>query len=476
MFANQDLLTDRARQRLRDLRHFQELGLINRRGDFFPGGVHYPPITRVPPFTEEELFRDFPLPEDGLFDVYVHIPFCQQRCVFCHYPVQLGERTAEKDQYLAALAKELDLHLRQLGVVQLRARSILVGGGTPTFLDVRQIQGFLESLTRRVDQSACTQFNYDLDPGSMLHDIGRERLRIMRDYGVDRLTIGVQSLNDAVLKIMNRPHNAQEAIEAIGRAREMGYQVNIEFIFGHPGETIENWVEVMEQAVTLGADEIQLYRLKIEAYGDYQAPVKKLLELRPDNAIPPEQTLAMKQLAIDILNEHGYHENLRRVFTRDPGCCSHYARNQCCKLLDEIGLGLTAFSSLRDRFGLNTADFKEYYRNIENGRLPLDRGMIRTAEQQLRWAIILPLKNLDVWKPTFTARTSRSLDELFRPRIEQLKQHGLVTESDNKLALTTLGAFFADEVCETFSAPQHIPFPRSAYAEGPLNPYVDNEP
>jgi oxygen-independent coproporphyrinogen-3 oxidase len=476
VLANCDVLTDKARGRLDDLHRFQALGLVNKTGDFFPGGVHYPPITLYPQVSEEDFFQGYTLPEDGLLDIYAHIPFCKQRCVFCHYPVKLGERDREKDQYLAALEKEMDIYMRRLGVGRIRARSILVGGGTPTFLTPAQLTHFLEYFTKRVDLSECEQFNYDLDPNSIIGPDGDERLRIMKDFGVDRLTIGVQSLNDEVLRVMNRAHGVEEAIESIEASCAMGYQVNIEFIYGHPGETIENWVEVMEKAVTLGVEEIQLYRLKVEAYGDYQAPIKKLLQMRPESAIDQEETLAMKQLAIDILEEAGYHESLRRVYARDPEHYSHYARNQCCNLFDEIGLGLTAFSSLRDRYGLNTADWDEYYGKIEAGQLPINRGLVRAPEEQLRWAIILPLKNLDVWKPTFTARTGASLDDVFRPKIERLEEYGLVTETDEKLALTTLGAFFADEVCESFSAPQYIPYPRSLYAEGPLNPYVDNQP
>src|SRR5208337_174530 len=98
-------------------------------GDFFPS-VHYPPITMYSPITEEALFRTYTVPDDGLFDIYAHIPFCQQRCLFCHYPVKLGKgREAEKDTYLAAMEKEMDIYMRRLGVDRIHARSILVGGG-----------------------------------------------------------------------------------------------------------------------------------------------------------------------------------------------------------------------------------------------------------------------------------------------------------------------------------------------------------
>jgi len=465
----------RARARLEDLKTLQEAGLVNLAGEFYPS-VHYPPITMYRPITEEHLFAGYTLPEDGLLDVYAHIPFCKQRCVFCHYPGKLGDQHAEKERYLAALEKEMDLYMRRLGIDRIHARSILIGGGTPTHLTPAQLQRFLEYFVRRVDLGRCRQFNYDVDPGTLVGPDGLERLRIMRGFGVDRLTIGVQSLNEDILKLMHRPHGVDVAIESIENSKALGYQVNIEFIFGHPGETLGNWIEVMEKAVTLGVEEIQLYRLKVDAYGDYQGPIKHLRQLRPETFPSAEEALMMKQLAVDILAEHGYHENLRRVYSKAPKYFSRYAHNQCCMLYDEIGLGLTAFSSLRDRFGLNTPSFEEYYAAIEAGRLPLNRGLVRSPDQQMRWSIILPVKNRDVRKDLFQKRTGESLDRVFRPKIERLKAFGLVTEDEKALAVTSLGAFFADEVAEQFSHPDHIPFPRSAYADGPLNPYNDCEP
>lgn len=94
----------------------------------------------------------------------------------------------------------------------------------------------------------------------------------------------------------------------------------------------------------------------------------------------------------------------------------------------------------------------------------------------MRWAIILSLKCEAVSKARFAERTGVSLDQVFRPRIENLKKYGLVRETETEMALTKLGGFFADDVVETFSAPPYIPYPRSAYAEGPLNPYLDNQP
>ncbi len=464
-----------AEGRVRDFKRLQNAGLICLDGDFFPS-VHYPPITMYPPITEEVLFEGYHSPPDNRFDIYVHFPFCIQQCVFCHYPVKIGDLSEEKDYYLDMLKREMDIYMSRLGLKTIKVRSILVGGGTPTYLSPEQLKRFFDYFTTRIDLSSCTQFSYDVDPPTLLGPEGTQRLKIMRSYGVDRLTIGIQSLNDEILKNMNRPHNAQEAIKSIEQSRKAGFKINIEFIFGYPGQTLKNWTETMQKAVSLGTEEIQLYRLKIVPYGDHTGFIKEQFSKHPDEFVSAEKAIMMKQIAITILSENGYNENLRRVFTKQQEDFSHYADNQCCKLFDQIGFGLTAFSSLRDRFGLNTQYFKKYYSLIEQGKLPVDRGLVRSQDDQLRWCLILPLKNREVYKKFYQRQTGVSLNEVFRKKIERLKKFGLLYEDDKVIKLTALGSFFADEVCEQFHHPDYIPFPRSAYAHGELYPFADYQP
>ncbi|MBN3040895.1 MAG: radical SAM protein [Candidatus Omnitrophica bacterium] len=468
-------LINKAKERTADFQRLKAKGLLCLDGDFFPS-VHYPPITMYPPISEEGLFKSYTLPKDGLFDVYVHIPFCIRYCTFCHYPVKTGDLHEEKEKYLQALKKEMDIFMRRFGLKTIKARSILIGGGTPTYLTPAQLESFLKFFRERVDISKCTQFSYDVDPPTLIGDEGNRRLKIMRDSGVNRLTIGVQSLDDGILKMMNRPHDAKDAIRAVNDSREHGFKLNIEFIFGYPGQSYEDWIKVMNKAISLQTEEIQLYRLKVIPYGDHQGFVQKKFFDNPDEFLEPETAITMKELAILILEENGYKENLRRVFTKKREDYSHYADNQCCKLYDEVGFGLTAFSSLRDRFGLNTQDFQEYYSMIDQEKLPLNRGLVRNEDDQLRWCIILPLKNREVLKKFFKMQTGVSLDQVFRKKIERLKENGLLHEDDKMLSLTKLGAFFADEVCQQFHRPDYMPYPQQAYAQGELNPYFDCNP
>lgn len=476
MTIQREVLLDRARDRLGDLDRLRKLGIVAKHADFSPSGVHYPPITRYEPITEEKMFEGYTLPPDGKLDVYAHIPFCRQRCTFCHYPLKLGPKLQEeKDRYLAAIEKEMDLYLRRLNVDRINPRSVLVGGGTPTFLTPAQLRRFLESFNQRVDLRSASQFSYDVDPNTLLGEEGAERMKIMRDFGVHRLTIGVQSLLPDVLRFMNRHHGRDEAVEAIRAAKEAGFQLNIEFIFGYVGQTLDNWIDVIEEACQFDVEEIQLYRLKVEAYGDYQGPIKQVKGKKPQAVPTNEDAIMMKQLAIDVLRHYGYEEKiLRRVFTRSEKNFSHYAHNQCCVLLDEVGFGLATFSSLRDRFVLTTSNFDEYYAKIEAGQLPVNRGLVRSQEERVRWATVLPLKNRTIRKRDFTRITGMRFEEVFREKIAKLIEVGLVTENDRSVSLTELGRFFADEVVQQFFAPEHLPFPPEDYAPGPLHPLNEN--
>ncbi|MCL2814091.1 MAG: radical SAM protein, partial [Oscillospiraceae bacterium] len=316
-----------AKEKFETIRALQSEGLICDDGEFVPS-VHYPPITQYDDASPDEALDTYTQPEDGRMDIYAHFPFCIQSCTFCHYPGLVGEQAEEKEKYLKYLKKEIEIYYERFQIERLRPRSVLIGGGTPTHLTPAMLEDFLQFFNQKVDLSGCRQFNYDVDPNSLVGDDGKKRLEIMRAYGVTRLTIGVQSFDNQVLKYMNRAHNAATAIESIENTKEFGFDLNIEFIFGHPGETLENWTEVMQKVVTMNTDEIQLYRLKVLSYGDKQGYIINQRDKIPDF----EQTMMMKQIAIDILNENGFYENLRRVFTKDKKNISHYAYNQCCNL------------------------------------------------------------------------------------------------------------------------------------------------
>ena len=462
-----------ANKRVEEFHEFQKLGLICNNGDYIPAGIHYPQITQYPYIGYDEMYKGYTFPEDGMIDVYVHFPFCSKRCLFCHYPSMYGNNESEKDRYIDALEKEIDIYLKKFNLDKIKLRVALVGGGTPTDLTLKQLERFLKLFTDRCDMTKTRQFNYDVSPHTLIGDIGMERLKILKDYGVDRLTIGIQSMDEKVLKLMNRPHNKKEAFEAIENSMKMGFETDIEFIYGFPGQTIESWYEELKDIVRTNANEYQFYRLMVDAFGDRQGLIKQYHENHPEEKINPDNIIRMKQMIFDYLGAFGLKENIRRVFTRKRSSISLYAFNQCCRGLDQVGFGLTGFSSLRDRFVLNTKSFEKYYAMIDEGKLPYDRGYVRDSIAQQRWAIILPLKNYYIKKRRYKEVTGTDIEKtVFYPIIQKLKGYGFIEETDDIIKLTDKGVIFSDDIVLLFYETKFIPKSRELFNDGPLNPYL----
>ncbi|MBR1753985.1 radical SAM protein [bacterium] len=466
-----------ADKRVDELHELINLGMIYKKSNFLPGGIHYPYWTTYPKIEYEDIFKDYKLPENGEFDAYVHVPFCSTKCVFCHFPAMYKAPDEAKERFIDAVNKEMNITMNRLGLNKIKLRTALIAGGTSTDLTPNQLKKFLTNFTSKCDMSNTRQFNFDVSPHNLVGSTGIERLKILKDFGVTRLSIGVQSLHDDILRLMNRAHDKSVAISGIKNAQDMGFKVNIEFIYGYPTQTFESWFEDLKQMIALDADEIMLYRLKIDAHGDWQGNIKGYRTLHPDEFLTREDTLRMKQIAIDFLRENGYSENvnMRRVFTKKVKDYSLYAFHQCCNMKDQLAFGPSAYLSLNDRFLLNTSDFEKYYDCIEKGIMPVNRGLIRDSETQQRWAIIMPLKNRYVDKRFFKTQTGVDIETTTAyPIIKKLIEYGLAQESERDIRLTPKGAFFADEVVGLLYQTNHNPFPKDDFNEGPLNPYSLN--
>lgn len=455
------------------LHRYQRLGLVPLGGDFWPA-VFYPPLTMYPLGDADTLYEGYKLPEDGLFAVYAHIPFCVKYCAFCHIPVVTGATEEAKQRYVDALEREMDLWMERFGLSKIPTRSISFGGGTPTWLSPALLERFFEMFFSRLDLGSCTQIGMDLDPATVVGSEGAERLEILRRFGLDRLCYGVQSLRDDVLKDMNRAHTAAEAREAIALSIEAGFKVNFELIVGYPTETLDSWYDIMHEAVRLGADELQLYRLKVVPYRERAGAISSIYMRKKEKFPSVEDTMRMLRMAILMLRRHGYQENMRRFYTRATDDYSHYLHDQMTRHFDQVAFGQTAYSNFSDRFIQNSWDVDSYLAHLSAGRLPVERGMVRDEEAQLRRAFSMPLRYVRIDPDDFRRITGRDVHSVFRTKVARLKEEELMEDYRGGLRVTDWGSFFTHETAQQFHDPKYLRFPREAYADGPLNPYNDN--
>ncbi|MDD4956417.1 MAG: coproporphyrinogen-III oxidase family protein [Candidatus Omnitrophica bacterium] len=457
-----------------DLNALQGAGMIAS-GDMFAPSIHYPPIETYPEITPEGYFSGYRPEGDGKVVVYAHIPFCRKKCVFCHFAVCVNCPEEEKKTYIRSMLREMDMYMAATGVERVKARSILVGGGTPTDMSPELLSFFMAGFMDRVDISSCSQLSFDVDPTTLLGPEGSEKLRILREYGVDRLTIGMQSFDDRILEGMGRAHNAADAVRAFEQARVAGFNnICIELIYGYPGQTVKGWMDDMGKAVGLEPEELQLYRLRVKPYGPEEGAIKTLYPGLVAEEGHINDIRLMKALGIVISGQKGYKENLTRVFARDVAAMSRYARDFSCLLHDVMGVGLSSWSGYARKIAWNVRkDMKEYCARVAAGRMPIVSGKERTQEEDAIRALVMPLKCWGkVYKEMYRTRTGIDISERFADGIKTLEGYGLIGVDDKKIYLTGKGRFIADEVCEYFYQMEYIPFPREVYAEGELNPYA----
>lgn len=447
-------------------------GLFPLDGEYFPA-IFYPPIPMCPSGKEEELFKGV---LDGVtrpLSFYVHIPFCPFKCVYCHWVVRTGDTADTMDRYLDAIDRELELYQAKLGAENLRPRSVLMGGGTPTMLSPQMIEKLFGIMRKRLDLSQCTQIISEAEPSTVLGQEGLEKLQALRAGGANRISFGAQIFDEQMLKSMGRRHTPDQVGEAVDQARRAGFEsISIDLIFGFPGSTLEKWYDTLESALSLDIDACQQYRLRIIPHGDKPGAISKVKDRKPERFPEVENIYLMKQLGILYCREKGFSESSRRVFLRATNHDSDYLRDHNDRLADVLGVGTSAWSNIQGHLAINTSTTLEaYYSMMDEGKLPIDRGIVRTPEETYRWAMVLPLKHLGVSKSYYEEVTGKKPGDVFGKKIDVLKSFGLLEETEDRLELTTKGKFFADEVAIQFYHPTYVPFPEERYAAGLLNPY-----
>lgn len=445
-----------------DLPGMQDSGILPERGaDFFPV-IGYPPLTMFGPMDQGPLFENFAKRPASPTIGYIHIPFCPSRCTFCHWITKTKSREQEVDDYLHYLDQEMALYKRNMGLEKIAVRSVLVGGGTPTYLTAKQMVRFLESVNRHFDLNACTQFSVEAEPTTLLGEEGRAKLQAMKDFGVHRISMGVQSFDDSVLAYMGRVHSRDDTLRAVEQMRAVGIEsIMLDLIYAYPNQTLEMWAQNMLTGVALDVDGFQIYRLRVKKHGDRQGKILKVKDRVPERFPEIDEIFLMKYLSGLICEEHGFKQLQTRVYVKDETHMSHYLRDWCCDLTDVVGVGVSSWSNLRGVFSLNVGDanLENYYNYLREGRVAVNRGKLRTRDDELRRSFVLPLKNTRVSKAFFTERTGARVEDCFQHEIDWLKRFGLVDENATHVWLTRRGRFFADEVSSQFFNPNYLPFP-----------------
>lgn len=369
--------------------------------------------------------------------LYIHVPFCLKKCRYCDFISYPYSRTAAED-YLAALYREIQLYEAFLNPGERELSSLFIGGGTPTCLPVGALQEILKRIRSVFSMTRKCEITVEANPGT----ISAGGLYELRRAGVNRLSIGVQSLADGLLEVLGRVHNAAQAGDAVRLARQAGFDnINIDLIYGIPGQTLSVWQETLDRAVSYEPEHIAAYGLQLEEGTSLERSVARG-EMK---ACPEELELSMYLTAISFLKKSCYHHYEISNFTRPGRECKHnlvYWLN-----LTYLGLGPAAHSYLRGERFANERELERYRSKLWTGEFPVaDRETI-AVETEMSETMFLGLRLLQgVDLAAFQRRFGQRLENYYRSQIKRLKRDGLAEIDGGCLRLTERGLPLANRV------------------------------
>ena len=423
-----------------------------------------PRYTSYPPATEfnESYGRDYFIKhllksnENGKpLSLYFHIPFCENACWFCGCNVIINRVRGREIPYLHRIAKEIDYLKSYLDtsrdVIQLHW-----GGGTPNYLTPEQTEYLFSIIRENFKISPDAEISVEIDPRS----ISFNQLRLYRELGFNRISIGVQDFNPKVQKAINRIQPYPLLEKVINWVRELGFtSVNIDLIYGLPYQTPDTFRETVKKTIALNPDRIAVYNF---AYVPWLKPLQRRIEKK---ALPsPQEKLQMLKTAIEGFTEAGYvyigmdhfaKPNDELVIAQKEGKLWRNFQGYTTKRgVDLIGIGISSISMLERYYGQNYKTVRPYYEAIDGGLLPTYRGIELNNDDVIRREVITELIcNFVLDKKAIEENFGLDFDNYFEyelKELEEMERDGLIHLGERFLKVTPLGRLLIRNICMVF--------------------------
>ena len=372
--------------------------------------------------------------------LYLHFPFCISKCPYCDFNSYQLKEDNQISSYISALYQEINAYSQKLKKSNIT--TIYLGGGTPTILSGVQIYNILKFCKEKFTIEKDAEITIEANPGTL----DGEKLKLLIESGINRLSLGAQSFNNLFLKKLGRIHNTQDIIDSYSFAREIGFSnINIDIMFALPGQTTEDLQVTLKKAVSLKPDHLSLYNLTIKSETEYYKKYK-----RGKLKLPTEdEEFDMYNWAINFLEESGFEHYEIANFARPHKRSMHnliYWQNK-----PYLGIGAGAYSFIRGYRYMNFKDPVIYIKEVMNGKLPVDNGEKLSLRKRMIETIILSLRTKDgVSYKKFKARFGVNLNDIFPGQIKKLVNLGLLKKDNYRIKLTKKGVFLANTVFREF--------------------------
>ena len=360
--------------------------------------------------------------------IYVHIPFCARICPYCAFYKERAD-PAQTARFCAAVLAELRQRAQQF---ILRPQTIFFGGGTPTALTTAQLAVLLDGFHARLDLAEVEEWTVEANPGS----VSERKARLLRERGVNRISLGVQSFDDELLQLLGREHSAAQAEFSFDLLRRGGFEnLNIDLMFGLPGQTLEQWKATLRRAIALRPEHISAYCLTYEEDTDFF-----LRHARGEFKTDSEAEAEFFETTSELLGEARFQQYEVSNFARAGFESVHnraYWRGE-----NYLGIGPSAVSTVGLRRWQNVSDYRAYADRILVGETASTGDEILTPEMKRAEAIALSLRTGSGVPAEWIAAWPNEVEEFI--------SLGLLRREEQRYVLTPSGRLLADSVAEAF--------------------------
>lgn len=360
--------------------------------------------------------------------LYIHIPFCVSKCYYCDFSSfsHMGEKI---ESYIDSLIVELELYKEELRDYEIK--TIFIGGGTPSSIDPKYISRILDYIYKNYNIREDAEITIESNPGTL----DRDKIQIYKKSGINRFSLGLQTLNNKLLKSIGRIHSAKDFYNSYNLLREMGVKnINVDLIFGLPNQSLGDVLNTLERVINLGVEHISYYGLIVEE----GTPLFDLCNEGKILLPTEDEEREMYHKGLKKLKEKGYGHYEISNFALSGYECKHNL--VYWNVLPYIGVGLSSHSYFKEKRFWNTKDISIYINKLSKKSLPIEGEEIIEREDEISEFCILGLRKIEgIDKLEFKKRFKIEIEKLYGHIINNHIKNGLIENDHNSIRLTKKG-------------------------------------
>ncbi|MBZ2175745.1 radical SAM family heme chaperone HemW [Schnuerera sp. xch1] len=360
--------------------------------------------------------------------IYIHIPFCSNKCYYCDF-VSFPKFNSEMDKYIDYLLLEMEIYKKLLD--EYTIKTIFIGGGTPSYIDEQIIVKILEYIYKNFDAKKVEEITIEANPETLNED----KINLYKQIGINRISIGVQSLSDKLLNAVGRRHTTKDFLKSYDLIRKAEFDnVNIDLMFGLPNQTVDDCIETLEEVIKLDVDHISYYSLILEEKTLMNRWYNKGKIVLPDEDIERQ----MYHNGINLLKSNGYKHYEISNFAKEGFECKHNLLYW--QIEPYVGFGISAHSNLNNKRFWNYKNFKDYYNMLDKRLAPVCGEEKIDKKMEMAEYLIMGLRLIDgINKDEFRNRFNQNVEDIYYDTLIKHQEGGLLSIDDERINFTAKG-------------------------------------